>query len=140
MSEPVAIRNPKREFGCSGCLLTLAGLWLALSGIQWWFGPIRYLQFHASNITDIYDDAGAGFTGDFTRQITANCTEEVSHLYAAQCGLHERFGDVRPDWISGERAGLPFNLKGAYFNHPKADYVQVIAWENGKLYHLIDAW
>jgi hypothetical protein len=57
--------------------------------VSWWFGPIRYLQFYASRIRDDYDDSGAGFTGDFTRKITASCTEEVFHRYAAQRGLNK---------------------------------------------------
>lgn len=108
--------------------------------VSWWFGPIRYLQFYASRIRDDYDDSGAGFTGDFTRKITASCTEEVFHRYAAQRGLNKRFAETHPSWIPYEESFLPSDLRGAYYNYPKIDYVQIIAWKDGRLYHYINAW
>jgi hypothetical protein len=130
----------KRRLGCRGCLMTLAGIFLFFWIATWWFGPIRFLQFHASEIKDDYDDSGAGFTGDFTRKISARCTEEIFHRYAAQLGLHQRFLESHPSWLIYEKSFLPADLKGAYFNHAKVDYVQILAWSDGYLYYYIDSW
>ena len=113
-------------------------LWLA----HWWFGPIRYLQFHASNIRDDYDDSGAGFTGDFTRTITASCTEEVFHRYAAQQNLKERFAsNPTSGEISVPRGGfLPSDLTGAYFLHELGGKDVVLAYKDGKLYYYINVY
>lgn len=129
----------KRRFGCGGCLrLALAAfacLWVA----HWWFGPIRYLQFHASHITDDYDDAGAGFTGDFTRKIAADCSEEVFHRFAARQGLTQRF----ESHAAAQGFPNPFNLpdlKGAYYYHRDGGEEELLAYHNGRLYYYINVW
>lgn len=54
--------------------------------------------------------------------------------------MHQRLTESQPSWLIYEKGFLPADLKGAYYNHPKIDYVEIIAWEDGRLYHYINAW
>ena len=137
MEEEKPSENGNLRFGCRGCLtigvVCLACLWMA----HWWFGPIRYLQFHASRITDEYDDAGAGFTGDFTRKITAECTEEVFHRYAALQGLTQQFKSNAEAKNFPKGFNIP-DLTGAYYFQQAGGKDVILAYYHGRLYYYIN--
>jgi hypothetical protein len=121
----------------------LALLFCGVAFMSWWAGPIRFLSSHATNIHDFYDDAGGGITGDFTRYISAQCSEDVFHEYAKSQGLIDRvlpdsntqvgMGDCEKSWWTP-----PKNLEGAYYYSKPGGKDAVLAYSSGHIYYFIN--
>jgi hypothetical protein len=112
--------------------------------LHWWNGPLRYLQFHAGDIHDFIDQS-PGWTGDFSRRISAQCSEDVFHRYAAQQGLTNRleistsvqlgWGACPHNWWTP-----PKNLKGAYYSYKDGGSRHLLAYDGRRLYYDIEVW
>jgi hypothetical protein len=125
-------------------ILTIAGI---LYLVHWWNGPLRFLQFHASDVHDDYNGDGGGWTGDFSRRISARCSEATFHEYAAQQDMTTRLdrstaSTVRMSWGGGPRAWWtpPKNLEGAYYYYREGGSRRLLAWSDGRLYYDIEVW
>ncbi len=146
--EPCSIPEKRKLQGCRGCLIKgtvfLVVFFGVLYVVSWWTGPIRYLQFHASEVRDHYDDADGGWTGDFSRRISAKCSEETFHEYAALQGMTTRLNKdtavtVKFGWGGGNRSWCPpANLEGAYYFYREGGERRLLAWDGKRLYYSID--
>jgi hypothetical protein len=144
-------RPRKDRRGCKGCLVFCLIVGVLVFGVlyllHWWDGPLRYLQFHASNVHDYYDDAGGGWTGDFSRRIEAQCSEETFHAYAAQQGLTRRLDAAGAAKVQIGWGGAPYswwtppqNLEGAYYFYRDGGKRRLLAYHEGHLYYDIEVW
>jgi hypothetical protein len=141
---PAPRRGSRR--GCTGCLVFGLVLFGVFCLIHWWKGPLRYLQFHASEIHDFYDES-PGWTGDFSRRISAKCTEETFHDYAAQQGLTTRLNAaaaaaINFRWGAGPRSWWhpPENLTGAYYFYKDGGSRYLLAYDGTRLFYDIEVW
>lgn len=127
-------------------LILIVVAFAALMFAHWWTGPLRFLQFHASEIQDFYDDGGGGITGDFNRCIRARCTEEVFHQYARQQGLTQQLTEDDPKGIfSWSMCKEPWwtrpkSYRGAYYSYREGGKRCLLAYSDGYLYYDISVW
>lgn len=110
--------------------------------LHWWNGPLRYLQFHAG---DVYDYIDPGWTGDFSRRISARCSEDVFHHYAAQRGLTDRLKistSSQVQWGTAPNGWWtpPKDIKGAYFSFKDGGSRHLLAYDGERLYYDIEVW
>jgi hypothetical protein len=126
-------------------LIFVAVVTVVLFVASWWSGPVRFLQFSASDIHDSYDGAG-GITGDFNRSIKARCSEEIFHRYARQQGLSQRLSEDAPGGIVGWSScpepwwTPPKSYRGAYYSYREGGKRSLLAYSDGHLYYDISVW
>jgi len=133
------------KWGCVAPLVGMAaliGLVLALDAFLP-SSPRRALPSSATEIHEFYKDYG--FTGDFTRLLTAKCSIDEFHAYARQQELDPVIGDELPSgcrpWSRSDESWWtpPSSLAGAYFTFERG-YRRILAYHEGRLYYDMTAW
>ena len=134
------------KWGCLApvvALISLIGIMLALdaflpSGVR------RSLPESASDIHEYYKDFG--FTGDFTRLLTAKCSIEEFHSYAKRQGLKPVTGEGLPSgcasWSHSSESWWdpPSSFVPGYFTFEEGGYRRLLGYHDGRLYYDIVAW
>jgi hypothetical protein len=111
--------------------------------VNWWVGPVRPLVLSATDIHDYFKSGG--FTGDFSRCITARCSTEAFQRYASQQGLQlitdDRLPRNCPEWDHCPEPwwAPPRSYRGAYYSIQQGQ-ARILAYADGILYYNISVW
>jgi len=117
----------------------------AITAIHWWRDPARHLRAFASDIHD-YTPPHFNLTGDFTRFISADCSEADFHRFARQQGLTTQFTEDNPkgimSWPSCSQPWWtpPKSYQGAYYSFDDRGQCYIMAHSAGHLYYAVIVW
>lgn len=139
--------KPDTELGVLFYLALCFGLFAGVvSAVTWWRDPARWLRSHGA--VNIHDSVSSelNFTGDFTRFIRADCSEEVFHQFAEHQGLTRGSTGgttTRPkNWPFCDEPWWtpPRSVDDAYFRYRDGGELRLMDHSSGHLYYAIFVW
>lgn len=125
--------------------LIFGSLFAALLVWQWWSDPVRWLRSRATDIHD-YNDYTFNLTGDCTRFIRVDCSEDIFHRFARREGLTHRLTEDEPrgvmSWPTCNQPWWtpPRSYRGTYYSFREGGQCYMLAYSEGHLYYTAILW